>query len=106
MERLTYHFVIYLSSILLLIVGATNYWLYKNNTERLEESLNSVAQSKLEGVTTLSAYYITHYEFELLEKLALNTVAREGVLYVSVKTADGDINLEVIFPLISSSHNQ
>lgn len=94
MERLSAHFFIYLSSILLLVVGTTNYWLYKNNTERLNESLAATANSKLEGIASLSGYYMTHYENELINKLVASTISRQGVNYISITSNDGDIFVE------------
>ena len=75
-------------------MGSTNYWLYQNTVERLENSLDSVANSKLEGIASLSSYYLSHYEFELMEKLVTGTAAREGVLFVSIENVNGDVNFK------------
>ena len=94
MKNLTSHFIIYLSTILLLVVGTTNYWLYHNNTEQLKTSFDSRAHNQLDDITGLSGYYISYYEFELLKKLTADIVEREGVLHISIKSIEGDINLE------------
>jgi diguanylate cyclase (GGDEF)-like protein len=93
LKNITYHFVSYLSIILLVIIGATNYWLYHNTAENLKHSLDADADSKLEGITALSGYYIRHFEFELLENLIATTVTREGVLYAAVRSRDGDVDI-------------
>ena len=94
MKNLTSHFVIYLSTILLLVVGTTDYWLYHNNTERLNSSFDSAAHNQLENTANLGAYYITHYEYELLNKLIRDTVSQNNIIYASLKSEDGYINIE------------
>lgn len=95
MEKLTSNFVIYLSLILIAVVGTTNYWLYKNNIVRIKSSFDAVALSHLEGIGGLSGYFIHNYEFELIRKLVVNTQKYNGVTYVSIKDMDGDIDIEV-----------
>ena len=98
MKSLTSHFIIYLSTILLLVVGTTNYWLYHNNTEQLKASFDSRAHNQLVDLSGLSGYYISYYEFELLKKLTEDTVASKDILHISIKSIDGDINLEAGLP--------
>lgn len=95
MEKLTSNFVIYLSLILIAVVGTTNYWLYKNNIVRIKSSFDAVALSHLEGIGGLSGYLFYNYEFELIRKLVVNTQKYNGVTYVSIKDMDGDIDIEV-----------
>ncbi|MDH5610873.1 MAG: GGDEF domain-containing protein [Gammaproteobacteria bacterium] len=94
MKNLTSHFVLYLCTILLLVVGATNYWLYQNNTSQLKSAFDSTAHNHLDDITNLSGYYISHYEYELLTKLLNDTTKREDIIHASIKTISGDINIE------------
>lgn len=83
-----------MSTTLLLVVGTTNYWLYHTNTTHLKALFDSAAQTKLDDITRLSGYYISHYEYELLDKLVSDTSIRPGILHISIKTIDDSINLE------------
>jgi len=94
LKNLTSHFVIYLTIILLVVVGTTNYWLYQNNTDRIKSAFNSAAHNYLDEITGLSGYYISHYEFELLNKLLIDTAERESIIFASIKALDGDIDIE------------
>lgn len=98
----TMRFVFYLMLILLLVIGTTNYWLYQASTQQIESSLDQVAESKLGGLVSLSGYYISHFENQLLAKMGKDIGAQEGVKYLSIQSGDGGVDFHS--GKIDSSH--
>ncbi len=92
MRKSATYIVFFLSAILLLVVCATNYWLYDTNVERIKSSLQSEVDNTIIGITNLAGYYINSYEHELLNKLVLDIAQREDILFVSVKNIKGDVS--------------
>lgn len=93
--RLTMRFVFYLMVILLAVVGTTNYWLFQASVERIESSLDHEAEAKLGGMVSLSGYYLTHFENQLLAAMAKDVGGHEGVNYVGISSKDGAFNSHV-----------
>lgn len=85
-------FLFYLMAILLLVIGTSNYWLYKSSSEHIESSLDHAAESKLGGLVSLSGYYISHFENQLLTRLGNDVGAQKEVKYLSIKSTDGGVN--------------
>ncbi len=88
-KRLQSRFVIYLSVVLLSVIGATNYWLYTDRVEHLRASLDQAAESKLGSLVSLSGYYLRHFEIELLVELGVETTRQQGVSYLAIYDPDG-----------------
>lgn len=93
--RLTMRFVFYLMAILLAVIGTTNYWMYQASVERIESSLDHEAEAKLGGMVSLSGYYLTHFENQLLAEMAKDVGGHEGVNYVGISSKDGAFNSHI-----------
>ena len=93
--RLTMRFVFYLMAILMAVIGTTNYWLYQASVERIESSLDHEAEAKLGGMVSLSGYYLSHFENQLLTKLVADVGAQSGVNYVGIRSNDGAFDRHV-----------
>ena len=91
-DKLTTKFVVYLAIILIVVVGTTNYWLYRQTVAHLNDALNNTAAAHLEGVASLSSYYISHFENELLQELIVTTAQKEGINFIAIETIDGDFS--------------
>lgn len=94
-SRLTKHFVLYLALMLLAVIGTTNYWLYQLSVRDITSSLDGVAEAKLSGMVSLSAYYLSHFENQLLRDMVTGTGKHPGVDYVDVHSSDGAVNFSV-----------
>lgn len=88
----TMRFVFYLTAILLLVIGTTNYWLYQASTQHIESSLDQEAESKLGGLVSLSGYYISHFENQLLAEMGKEVGAQKEVKYLSIRSRDGGVD--------------
>ncbi|MBK7003538.1 MAG: sensor domain-containing diguanylate cyclase [Rhodoferax sp.] len=90
--RLTKQFVLYLAVMLLAVIGTTNYWLYQLSVRDIASSLDGAAEAKLSGMVSLSAYYLSHFENQLLMGMVTETGKHQGVDYVGIHSSDGAIN--------------
>lgn len=85
-------FVSYLMAILLLVIGTTNYLLYQASTNHIESSLDQSAESKLSALVSLSGYYISHFEKQLLAEMVKEVGAQQEVKYLSIRSSDGGLD--------------
>ncbi len=92
-SRLMKQFVLYLSVMLLAVIGTTNYWLYQASVHNITSSLDEAAEAKLSGMVSLSAYYLSHFENQLLMGMVTETGKHPGVDYVGIHSSDGAVNL-------------
>ena len=89
-QGLTSKFVIYIALALLIVVGTTNYWLYRDSTRLLNASMDQAADAKLANLVSLGGYYINHFENELLENLGRETQSQPGVHYIAINNHKGE----------------
>lgn len=76
--------IIYITLILLVVVGTTNFWLYSLSIRHLDSSLLQKAGSKLDTLESLSRYYILHFEDELITEMAKDVMRQTDITYLSI----------------------
>lgn len=88
-QSLSAKFVMYLAASLMLVIGTINYWLYEDTKAHLLQSMDLSAQFKLDTIATLSGYYLSHFETELLQELGRSLSREPEVIHVSFIDANG-----------------
>lgn len=83
-RKLTLQAAGYCAVILLAVIGTINYWLYTLSIHHIDQSLTQMTDSKLNTLESLTAYYIVHFENELITEMAVETKKQDAVTYLSI----------------------
>lgn len=87
---LTSQFIFYLAITLIGVIGAMNFWFYHDHTTHLTEALENRAAAKLDFIESSTAYYLEHYENELIVELGKEAMFNDHeVVFLSIADADG-----------------
>ena len=84
-------FIGYLGTILLFVIGTTNYWLYRETVLRLNHAQDQAAENKLNGIAVLSGYYLSHFETQLLKELGKQVSNEPGVKFVAIRSQENNL---------------
>ena len=88
-ERAAGRIAVIAAVFLLLVVGAGNYLSHREHVKHLRAAMDDRAAGKLDLVGAVGAYYITHFETQLLQELEESVEISTEVSYVSVQKPDG-----------------
>ena len=89
-KRLATNFAVYLAVTLCTVVGLTNFWLYSASKQHIQESLELQADTKLTSLSSMSSFYISSFEHDLVVEMGSKVIAESNVLFISVEDELGD----------------
>ncbi len=72
-------------AIFILVLGSfVNYWFYQESKSQLIQSMEREVDEKLSNITSLSSYYISHFENELVVELGKSVMRDQEVKYLLI----------------------
>ena len=77
-------FVLYITVILVLVIGTTNYMMYADSKHLLEQNTEQYAHAKLNSIVNQSAYFLHHFELELVAELVKALGNEDQVNFIRV----------------------
>lgn len=98
-------FVIFIAITLVAVLGAMNVWFYSSHAEHLNKTLENRVIGILEVLETSVGYYIRNYEDELILELGSEIIAKDNIVFLSIKDIQGNEYFEVGNPEVEVSHN-
>ena len=88
-KSISVRFLVNLAVLLLMIGGVVNYWFYTDSMRQLNSFIEKEAEEKLNHITSLTDYYIFHFENELIVELGKTMMRDEKVKYLSIVDTKG-----------------
>ena len=88
-KSISVKFLVNLAILLLMIGGVVNYWFYTDSMRQLNKFIEKEAEEKLNHITSLTDYYIFHFENELIVELGKTAMRDKKVKYLSIVDTKG-----------------
>ena len=102
---LTTRFVIFIAITLVAVLGAMNVWFYSDHVKHLNKALDNRTVGILEVLEASAGYYIKNYEDELILELGSEIIAKDKIVFLSIKDLQGNEYFEAGNPGLENSRN-